>query len=238
MRIDLPANRIRLEYSFWLASQAACFTLRQVYQGIPIIGLAGGIGSGKSFVARLFGVLGCTFIDSDSQVHAAYRDPEVQKTLKQWWGEEVFDAYGGVNRAAVARRVFHDAVQRKQLESLLHPRVAEARDAAMARAVSTASNQRQPVAFVWDTPLIFEAGLRDRCDAVIFVEAPRELRLQRVSRSRGWSDDELATRENLQWPLDKKKNLSDDILTNTAEAEDLRNQVRQALSRIVTRLSR
>ena len=73
-----------------------------MFAGIPIIGLAGGIGSGKSYVAKLFGELGCVVVDSDTQVHAAYRDPAVSQTLNQWWVAEVFDAYGGLNRAAVA----------------------------------------------------------------------------------------------------------------------------------------
>ena len=61
------------------------------------------------------------------------------------------------------------------------------------------------VAFVWDTPLLLEAGLKDQCDAVVFVDAHPQTRLERVARSRGWDSAELTRRENLQWPLDRKR---------------------------------
>jgi dephospho-CoA kinase len=208
-----------------------------MYAGIPIIGIAGGIGSGKSHVARLFGELGCAIIDSDAQVHATYRDPAVLQTLRQWWGDAVVKPDGTINRAEMAKRVFSDPVQRGRLEALIHPLVERARQREMLDVVGAVGSGAPPLAFVWDTPLLFEAGLRDACDAVVFVEAPYEVRLERVGKSRGWGLDELARRENSQWPLDKKKNLSDDVISNGAEAEDLRNQVRQVLSRILTRLS-
>jgi dephospho-CoA kinase len=214
-----------------------------LFQGKPIIGIAGGIGSGKSRVARLFGELGCAVIDSDAQVRDAYARADVRQTLKQWWGERVFKEDGQLDRAAVAATVFSDPAQRARLEGLIHPLVAEARDEAMRRA----ARDPQLVAFVWDTPLLFEVGLNADCDAVVFVDAPQDLRLARVRRSRGWDAAELARRENLQWPLDRKRRLSDDVVTNTADAEEgsasppgadpLRNQVRQVLSRILARTS-
>jgi dephospho-CoA kinase len=217
-----------------------------VFAGKPIIGIAGGIGSGKSRVARLFGELGCAVIDSDAQVRDVYAREDVRRTLKQWWGEGVFKPGGELDRAAVAARVFSDPGERARLEALVHPLVAEARDEAM----RAAARDPQLVAFVWDTPLLFEVGLRAQCDAVVFVDAPLELRLRRVRRTRGWDAAELARRENLQWPLDRKRNLSDDVVTNTADAgegsaspagacppgaDPLRDQVRQVLSRILAR---
>ncbi len=212
-------------------------TLCCVVAGIPIIGLAGGIGSGKSHVARIFRELGCVVIDSDAQTHAAYRDPAVLEALRRWWGDGVFQPDGTVDRSAVARIVFSDPDQRHRLEALLHPIVAQARDRVMNEALGAAAIGTQPLAFVWDTPLLFEVGLQDACDAVVFVDAPLETRLDRLQKSRGWDPDELGRRENSQWPLDKKKKLSDDVVENVAEAEDVRIQVRQVLSRILSRLS-
>lgn len=200
-----------------------------MYHGKPIIGIAGGIGSGKSFVARLFGELGCAVVDSDRQVREAYLDPGVKETLRQWWGAGAFDADGEVNRSAVSKIVFADPAQRKRLEGLIHPWVADARDQFMAQHADDA----QVLAFVWDTPLLFEAGLRDRCDAVVFVDAPRALRLDRVRDTRGWDAAELLRRENLQLDLDRKRELSDHVVTNTADAGSVRAQVRHVLSRIL-----
>jgi len=211
-----------------------------MYQGVPIIGIAGGIGSGKSFVARLFGELGGAVIDSDAQVRAAYERPNVKAALRDWWGAGVFDDAGNVSRPAVARRVFADPAERARLEGLLHPLVARMRDEQMRAAVDAAAQptvaggRPLPVAFVWDTPLLFETGLHAECDAVVFVDAPPELRMARV-RGRGWDAAELARRENLQWGLDKKREISDYQVNNTAEADDVRRQVRHVLSRILAR---
>ena len=204
-----------------------------MFAGRPIIGITGGIGSGKSFVARLFGELGCGVIDSDSQVHAAYQDFGVRQTLRQWWGDPVFNSDGTIRRAAIAQRVFGSEVERKRLEGLIHPWVAAARD----RQMEEMSQNPAVVAFVWDTPLLLEAGLKGRCDAVVFVDAPPELRLQRVARSRGWDSAELLRRENLQWPLDRKREIADYVISNTADAGEARDQVRDVLSRILARAS-
>lgn len=199
----------------------------------PIIGIAGGIGSGKSFVADLFGELGCLVIRSDDAVHEAYRDPQVREAIRQWWGEAVFRPDGEVDRSAIGRIVFADPEQRRRLERLLHPVVARTRQAAMERS----ADDPQVRAFVWDTPLLFETGLERQCDAVVFVEAPEDLRLSRV-QTRGWDRAELARRENLQMPLDKKREISDYVIRNTADAEYARGQVRDVLSRILAGSSR
>ena len=202
-----------------------------MFAGKPVIGIAGGIGSGKSFVAALFRELGCAVIDSDAQVRAAYRDAIVRDTLREWWGDEVLLPDGSVNRPAIARRVFTDEAERRRLESLIHPWVAEARR----REMDAAAADENVAAYVWDTPLLFEAGLAAECDAVVFVDAPLEQRLARVSATRGWEEAELLRREKSQWPLDKKKRISDHVVTNTADADDARGQVREVLSRILAR---
>ena len=219
-----------------------------VYAGRPIIGIAGGIGSGKSFVAALFGELGCLVIDSDAQVRAAYAEPAVRETLRRWWGDWIYTPDGKIDRRAIAAKVFADPAERLRLEALIHPRVAAAREEAMRAAVAagdpTGSLGGGPEAFVWDAPLLFETGLNVRCDAVVFVDAPLEARLARVRR-RGWDAAELGRRENLQSPLDTKRRLSDDVVTNTANAdagafgaEHVRDQVRQVLSRIFARTTK
>jgi dephospho-CoA kinase len=205
----------------------------------PIIGIAGGIGSGKSHVARLFGEMGCLIIDSDEQVRALYRSEPVKQALRGWWGSEVFDASGEVDRKAVARKVFGSPNDRRRLEQLLHPMVARARDERMKEAADDA----QILAYLWDTPLLFETGLNRQCDAVVFLEAPFAVRAERVRRSRGWDEQELSRREKAQMPLDTKRNLSDDVIVNAADAgelsgdDSLRGQVRDVLSRILDQSS-
>jgi dephospho-CoA kinase len=202
-----------------------------VFGGKPIIGIAGGVGSGKSFVAQLLGEMGCAVISSDELVHKAYELPEVKAALRQWWGEEVFDAAGRVDRRAVGSRVFGDDAARRRLEGLIHPIVARRR----AEIMAAQKNNPSVLAFVWDVPLLFETGLNRQCDAVLFVEAPDAVRDRRLAQSRGWGAAQRQIRENLQMPLDKKKELSDYIVDSTADAADFRDQVRSVFSRIVAR---
>ena len=199
----------------------------------PIIGLAGGIGSGKSFIARCFAEAGCYVIDSDKQVTAAYRDPHIQETLRQWWGGGTFTEAGETNRAFIANIVFSDPAQRARLEQLLHPWVNLAR----VREMAAAGKDGSVVAFVWDTPLLFEAGLAKECDCVVFIDVPAEIRRERVEQSRGWPPGELERRENLQWPLYKKRDLSDYVLSNTADAALARDQVRELIPRILAQVA-
>jgi dephospho-CoA kinase len=114
---------------------------------------------------------------------------------------------------------------------LLHPRVAQLRD----RRMDEAGRQEQVKAIIWDTPLLFEAGLQKGCDAVVFVDLPLAQRLERVARDRGWDEAELRRREKSQWPLDKKKEISDYIVDNTADADYVRGQVREVLFRILAK---
>ena len=207
--------------------------LIRMYANKPIIGLAGGIGSGKSFIARCFAEAGCYVIDSDKQVKAAYRDPKILQTLRQWWGDEAFLENGEIDRVFIANTIFADRAERVRLEQLLHPWVNAARVREMAEAIKNDS----PVAFVWDTPLLFEAGLAGECDYVIFVDVPEETRLQRVAQSRGWDEAELKRREKLQWPLYKKRDISDYVQSNTADAALARDQVREIIPRILAQIA-
>ena len=200
-----------------------------VFAGKPVIGIVGGIGSGKSLIAGLFGELGCLVINSDEQVKAAYRDPAVMQTLHDWWGDEAFLNNGELNRPFVARRIFGDPAERRRLEELVHPRVHAARE----REMEAAANNPKYAAFVWDTPLLFETGLNHQCDAVVFIESPLEARQERVRQARGWDAPELARRENSQWPLDKKQKISDYVIRNTADVGYARGQVKDVLTRIL-----
>jgi dephospho-CoA kinase len=195
----------------------------------PIIGIVGGIGSGKSLVARIFGELGCLVIDSDQQVSQAYHDPKILRQIRSWWGDSVFRPDGQVDRKAIGRIVFSDPVQRKRLEGLLHPWVATARNLVMKAAASRA----QVLAYVWDTPLLIETGLDAQCDAIVFVDAPPETRLARVKVARCWDKAELARREKLQIPLDKKRKISDYVIDNTADEDAVRGQASKVLPRIL-----
>ena len=197
----------------------------------PIIGITGGVGSGKSTVAGMFGELGCLVISADRQVQQAYQDPAVVSQIRNWWGNDILQPDGQLNKRKISDIIFTDPAQRKRLEEMLHPKVAQLRDRRMAEA----GDDPQVKAIIWDTPLLFEVGLRGGCDAVVFVHLPLAGRLERVTQDRGWDEAELRRREKSQWPLDKKKEISDYIIDNTTDADNVRGQVREVLFRILAK---
>ena len=195
--------------------------------GPAIIGLAGGIGAGKSTVARVFEDLGCVVIDSDALSREALGRDDVRETLRRWWGEEVFGADGRVDRGAVARIVFSDDKERRRLEGLIHPLIERVR----AQRIEDARNAGVRAVIV-DAPLLFEAGLEKEMDAVVFVECPFSERLERVKSSRGWNEKELILREKAQLGVEQKRQRSDYEVVNMGGVDDLRHQISQILTRI------
>lgn len=199
---------------------------REVRDLAPIIGLAGGIGSGKSAAAKILRDLGCAVSDSDEAARAALRDPDILAELISWWGRDILDKEGGIDRSKVAGIVFADANERKRLEMLTHPWIEKRRKAYFA------SVGLEARALVIDAPLLFEAGVDSVCDAVIFVYTMPEMRLRRVREARGWDEAMLRQREDSQLPLDEKRNRADYVVSNNDDLDGLRNQLNQILDRI------
>lgn len=195
----------------------------------PIIGLSGGIGAGKSEVAQILAALGAAVIDSDRMAHEELQHPEVLAELRRWWGDKILTADARADRRAVARIVFENPAELARLEGLIYPRLQQR------RAAMIAELERDPavVAVVLDAPKLHEAGLDQACDALVFVEADRETRLRRVAATRGWSEAELARRENLQIPLDVKRANADYVIANHADRGALRPEVERILSAIL-----
>jgi len=196
--------------------------------GVKTIGLVGGIASGKSLVAQVLRGLGASVLDADRIGHAVLaEDADVRDALRRRWGEGMLAAEGGIDRAAVAGRVFTPGgageADRRFLEGLLHPRIRERLVSQRDAIVATAAGP----AIVVDAALLFEAGWNAICDLVVMVDAPVAVRLERA-RQRGWTDDEFAAREAAQWPVEEKRRRADVVLANDGSKDDLRRAV-QAL---------
>jgi dephospho-CoA kinase len=196
----------------------------------PVIGLAGGIGSGKSTAASMLGELGAGVIRSDDLAAQEIDAPEVKKALCDWWGAEVLRPDGSVDRQKVASIAFGDPAQRRRLEALLHPRVAVRRDGLIAEF----ERQGSIKAIVLDSPLLYEVDLDLACDGVIFVEADDETRRMRSEKARGWSPGEWARREKSQQPLDMKRSRADYTCDNNSTLAALRQQVERVFAEIVS----
>ena len=195
-------------------------------QKIQIVGLIGGVGSGKSRVASILMEAGCVVADSDQLVRRVYEAPEVRAELQTWWGPGVVNDAGQIDRAAVAAVVFRDPVERKRLEALIHPKVEAARRAIFAAAPPGTR------ALVIDAPLLLEAGLGGECSQIWFVDAPETARRARVMSDRGWSAEELDRREAAQWSLDRKRAAAHHVIRNDGDPASLREQVLQALGNL------
>lgn len=195
----------------------------------PVIGILGGIGSGKSFVASLFARLGCGVIDADAIARATLHEPEVVKQLVAWWGPTILAADGKPDRRAIAALVFADPAQRDRLESLIHPRV----HAARLRERERMLNDPSLVAIVDDTPLLLEKHLEGEVDVLVFVEASREVRLARIKATRGWTEADLAEREKAQVALDIKARRADYVIVNNDGEAACFPHVRRVLSQIL-----
>lgn len=196
---------------------------------VPVIGVVGGIGSGKSLVSQAFADLGCGLIDSDQVAHKVLEHPAVIAQLVQWWGSDILNAQGQIERKKIARQVFGRPEEIAKLNALVHPKVDQHRRAQMENWASAGNIK----AVIWDTPLLFEVGLDALCDYVVFVKVPWNIRLQRVSAARGWSEQELAKREKSQISLDKKEELSDYSVDNSGEVSNTLRQVHAIFSQIL-----
>lgn len=197
-----------------------------------IIGIIGGIGSGKSAVARgVAARTGMELVDADQLGHAVLREPAVIAALRAVWGEDVVDAAGQLNRPAIAAKVFGTSAaaqaSRQQLEQVVHPRIQERMHAAVAAARS--AEPAKP-GVVIDAAILLEAGWKPLCDRVVFIDVPRPVRLERVQQQRGWDDAQLAAREASQWPLDRKRQAADIVVANTTTLEAAVDQVLATLS--------
>ncbi|MCL2329851.1 MAG: dephospho-CoA kinase [Phycisphaerae bacterium] len=195
----------------------------------PIIGLAGGIGSGKSTVARWFAELGAAVLASDEINREELNSPEVLTTLRQWWGDAVIDGQGMANRDAIRAIVREDEAARQRLERLMHPRIADRQRVLMQQW----RKDPQIRAIIWDSPLLFEAGLAEKCDWIVFVDADGATRRERVERSRGWGPNDWDRLEKAQKPLDFKKERAHYIVDNNSDIDAVRRQVESIFSRIL-----
>lgn len=189
----------------------------------PIIGLTGGIGSGKSTVADIFQQLGCIVANADLNAKQVLQSDSVRDQVVGWWGSTILNPDGSVDTSSIAAIVFEDEIERKRLEALLHPLARVIQDEQFSKATSTTK------ALIIDAPLLLETGLDDLCDVIVYVDCSLEIRQKRVIESRGWSIEDFKQRESAQFPLDTKRKKADYIVVNEGDPDGLQRQVEQIL---------
>jgi dephospho-CoA kinase len=184
------------------------------------VALTGGIGTGKTHVARQLGALGIPVIDSDAIVHESLGPggPLVERVAARF-GRAVRAADGGIDRRALASIVFRDPAARRDLEGIIHPYVFERISGWLA-----SLDQSAPFA-VADIPLLFETDSAGKFDKVIVTAAPRELQIARVVDRDGASREEAEGRLAAQWPIEAKIARADYVIHTDGSKEETNRQV-------------
>jgi dephospho-CoA kinase len=192
---------------------------------VPLVGLTGGIGAGKSTALEELAGLGAAVLSADAVVHDLYETDAVRDAVRERFGSEVFDG-ARVDRAAIARRAFASDADRAWLERLLWPLVA-----ARVEEFRAVVGRRDPPprAAVVEAPLLFEAGSEQRYAATVAVVAADALRAQRIAAR---DQAELARREQRQLSQDEKARRSAYVVTNDGSRAELREQLRAVLAEI------
>jgi dephospho-CoA kinase len=197
-----------------------------------VIGLVGGIASGKSQVARCFAALGAAVIDADVIGHTVLQRPEVVNRLQERFGTEIVDSSGSINRRKLGSLVFGDdpaaAARLRQLEAVVHPLI---RAESLRLLVGYRTSQQAPVAAVMDAPLLLEAGWDQLCDIILFVDTPEELCLQRAAQ-RGWDAAHFYARQAAQLSLEKKRQAATHFISGALEEAALRREVAALLRQL------
>jgi dephospho-CoA kinase len=198
-----------------------------------VLGLLGGIASGKSEAAGVLAERGAAHLDADRLARAALDAPDVRRALLDRHGRAIAAADSSddpptLDRAALARLVFARPDELTHLEALLHPRVR----AELERRLASHLAANDVPAVVLDVPLLLESSLlASTCDLLLFVDTPDELRRERAAALRGWSGDELRRREAHQLPLAQKRARADVVFPNGGSPAELAAAIGRWLDR-------
>ncbi|MCJ7728699.1 MAG: dephospho-CoA kinase [Sedimentisphaerales bacterium] len=225
-----------------------------------VIGIIGGMCSGKSTVAAELAKLGCAVIDADHIAHQFLNDKDVRAKIVRLFGREVLDEEGKISRAELASRVFKakvksnpslrhagtgkvkvenkgDADRLGELTGILHPLVLARVEQLIAKYTQEpwfdSAHHRGVKAIVLDMPLLVEVGWKKRCDRIIFVDCNLAVRLKRAQKMGFFDAEQLKVRENLQISLDKKRRIADNIVDNNSDLSGLSKQIACLFSSIV-----
>ncbi|HLE57882.1 MAG TPA: dephospho-CoA kinase [Rhodothermia bacterium] len=186
-----------------------------------VIGLTGNIASGKSAVAELLARRGATIVDADvlSREVVTPGSPALDAIVKRW-GQSVLNADGTLDRAALRKIAFHDRSELDVLNEIVQPEILR-----LYRAEVEAARANGDRVVVCVAPLLFERHLADEFDFIVLVDAPREVRLDRLLRDRGLEEAEAMDMIAAQMPAELKRARADWVIENAGTKKDLEREV-------------
>ena len=198
-----------------------------------ILGIVGGIASGKSVVSTTLEELGAVVLDADKAAHEVLQYHDVRQALVARWGSEILDGQGQIDREVVARHIFPNTEEgsageeaernRHFLEKTVHPHIRQ-----QFRQQIDRLERRGVTNVVIDAPLLLEAGWGAICDDILFVDCPAETRVERALK-RDWTKRQFLEREAAQWPIEKKQSASTLRIDNSSNS---RSQLVESVRRL------
>jgi dephospho-CoA kinase len=200
-----------------------------------VLGLVGGIGSGKSAVAAELQRRGARVIAGDQLGHEALEQPEIRERVVQRWGPSVLvsdpsvvawspdhaTTGGRIDRRQLGRIVFADPAELRALEVFVFPYI----ERRFREEIAAAEADENVALIVLDAAVLFEANWNEMCDWIVYVHAPQSLRLKRVATQRGWSEKEVEARARAQLPLTEKVSRADATVDNSGPRAQLTRQI-------------
>jgi dephospho-CoA kinase len=192
---------------------------------VYLVGLTGGIGSGKSTVAALLAANGCDVIDADGVAREVVQpgEPALERLVDRF-GRSILDGDGALDRAALARLAFADDDARADLDRITHPHIA-ARIAERIARLAAEEQPDEPRIVVVDHPLLIETGQAPRFDAVVVVLAPEQLRVERLV-DRGMDESDVRRRIAAQADDTARRAAATYVIDNDGDQQDLAARVR------------
>jgi len=189
-----------------------------------LIGLTGGVATGKSTVAKMFERCGAIVIDADKLAREVVRPGKpAWREIVRRFGTSVLNGDQTINRQILGQIVFQNRTKRRQLERIIHPRVAHEQ----ARLTRQAARQDPKAIVIYDVPLLFEAGIDKRVDKTVVVTTDRETQIARLKKRNGLTRSEALRRIKSQMPLTLKRRHADYVLDGTKQPRRLANDVNQ-----------
>lgn len=192
-----------------------------------VIGLTGGIASGKSTISAMFADMGIQVIDADIEARLAVEKGEkAYNDIVSHFGSEILEENGGINRQKLGSIIFNDEGKRKILNSIVHPSVRERM--ALKRQKAEAANDE---AIVLDIPLLFESKLTELVEKIILVYVNEKTQLERLMKRNNFSEEEAISRIKSQMPLKDKIALADEVIDNSGTIEESKTQLKAILNK-------
>jgi len=186
-----------------------------------IVGILGGIGSGKSTVAAEFAKLGCAVINADKIAHELLLDEDVKRQLIDAFGEGISGKNGLINHAKLADKIFKSDKNVARINDIIHPLVFDRTN----KLIEQYKGQEKTQLIVLDAPLLVEAGWAQMCDKLVFIDCDPKIRAQRAEKKGLGGENQLKKREKFQISLDTKAKLAHYTICNNSGLSDLADQV-------------